>query len=206
MDETCKRKAAFTCRYGIFQFEVMPFGLMNSQAMFQRIMDRILLNAANLRFYLDKLVILSKKLRWIRFNWRVNLKSWKKIGWDWESKTVFHRSYHWWKSSQPWRTWDGKGERRDYTNYSKGTSIVPRDQFILSPVDARIQNGSQIKEWENVGQDQGRLDRGHADRMRVTDHEAKLSAVSPIQHLWQAIRGMYRCFKQSSLCCSCLSW
>ncbi len=30
MDETCKEEAALICRYGTFQFEVMPFGLMNS--------------------------------------------------------------------------------------------------------------------------------------------------------------------------------
>ena len=35
MDQACKEKAAFICRYGTLQFEVMPFGLMNSQATFQ---------------------------------------------------------------------------------------------------------------------------------------------------------------------------
>ncbi len=60
MDETCKEKAAFICRYGAFQFEVMRFGLMNSQATFQRMMDRILLNIANVRCYVDDVVIFSK--------------------------------------------------------------------------------------------------------------------------------------------------
>ncbi len=53
MDETDKEKAAFICRYGTFQFEVMPFGLMNSQALFQRMMDRILVNVGNVRCYVD---------------------------------------------------------------------------------------------------------------------------------------------------------
>ena len=60
MDETCKEKAAFICRYGTFQFEVMPFGLMNSQATFQRMIDRILLNVANIRCYVDDVVIFPK--------------------------------------------------------------------------------------------------------------------------------------------------
>ncbi len=60
MDETCKEKAAFICRYGTFQFEVMQFGLMNSQATFQRMMDRILLNVAKVRCYVDDVVIFSK--------------------------------------------------------------------------------------------------------------------------------------------------
>ncbi len=60
MDETCKEKAAFICRYGNKQFEVMPFGLMNSQDTFQRMMDRILLNVDNVLCYFDDVVIFSK--------------------------------------------------------------------------------------------------------------------------------------------------
>ena len=59
IDETCKQKATFICRYGTFQFEVMPFDLMNSQATFQRMMDRILLNVENVRCYVDDVVIFS---------------------------------------------------------------------------------------------------------------------------------------------------
>ncbi len=59
MDETCKEKAAFICRYGTFQFEVMAFGLLNSQATFQR-MEKILLKVDNVRFYVDDVVIFSK--------------------------------------------------------------------------------------------------------------------------------------------------
>ena len=60
MEETCKDKTAFICRYGTFQFKVMTFGLMNSQAAFQRMMDRILLNVENVRCYVDVVVIFSK--------------------------------------------------------------------------------------------------------------------------------------------------
>ncbi len=38
----------------------MPFGLMNSQATFQRMIDRILLNVANVRCYVNDVVIFSK--------------------------------------------------------------------------------------------------------------------------------------------------
>ncbi len=60
IDETCKKKAAFICRYGTFQIEVMPFGLMNSQATFQRMPDRILLNVAHVLCYVDDVVVFSK--------------------------------------------------------------------------------------------------------------------------------------------------
>ncbi len=60
MDEACKEKAAFICSHGMFQFEVMPFGLMNFQATFQRMMDRILLNVDNVHCCVDDVVIFSK--------------------------------------------------------------------------------------------------------------------------------------------------
>ena len=59
MDEVCKNKAAFICRYDTFQFEVMPFTLMNFQATFGRMMDRILLRVNNVRCYVEDVVIFS---------------------------------------------------------------------------------------------------------------------------------------------------
>ena len=60
MDETCKKKAAFICIYGTFLFEVMPFGLMNSQATFQKMKDRILMNVDNVQCYVDEVVIFPR--------------------------------------------------------------------------------------------------------------------------------------------------
>ena len=59
MDEACKEKTTFICRYGTFQFEVMPFGLMNSGATFQRMMDKMLCNVKNVKCYVDDVVIHS---------------------------------------------------------------------------------------------------------------------------------------------------
>lgn len=53
----CKEKTTFICRYGTCQFEVMPFGLINSAATFQRIMDNILTNDENMKCYIDDVVI-----------------------------------------------------------------------------------------------------------------------------------------------------
>ena len=42
MSPDVKRKAAFVTNEGLFQFRVMPFGLCNAPATFERLMDRIL--------------------------------------------------------------------------------------------------------------------------------------------------------------------
>ena len=60
MNEAWKEKAAFICRYGIFQFEVMPFGLMSSETIFERVMDRILLRVNNVKCCVDDVVIFSR--------------------------------------------------------------------------------------------------------------------------------------------------
>jgi hypothetical protein len=41
MHPTDREKTAFVTRYGIYEFNVMPFGLCNAPATFQRLMDRV---------------------------------------------------------------------------------------------------------------------------------------------------------------------
>ncbi len=59
MHESCKETRTFICRYETFQFEVMPFGLKNSGATFQRMMDNLLANVSNAKCYVDALVVHS---------------------------------------------------------------------------------------------------------------------------------------------------
>ena len=63
LDEQCKENTTFTSRFGTFQFEVMPLGLMNAPATFQRMMDSILRTIPFARLYLDDVVIFSKHLK-----------------------------------------------------------------------------------------------------------------------------------------------
>jgi len=63
MNEACKEMTTFICKFGTYQFEVMPFGLMNSQATFQRMMDRILLKVENVRCYVDDIVVFSATIQ-----------------------------------------------------------------------------------------------------------------------------------------------
>ena len=42
MSPDASRKAVFVTHEGLFQFRVMPFGLCNAPAMFERLMDRVL--------------------------------------------------------------------------------------------------------------------------------------------------------------------
>ena len=42
MPTDAKRKAAFVTHEGLYQFRVMPFGLCNAPAIFERLMDQVL--------------------------------------------------------------------------------------------------------------------------------------------------------------------
>ncbi len=59
MKESCKEITTFICKYGTYQFEVMLFGLRNSGATFQRMMDNILANTENVKCYVNDVVVHS---------------------------------------------------------------------------------------------------------------------------------------------------
>jgi hypothetical protein len=57
-----KIKTSFTCRYGTYQFNVMPFGLSNAPASFQRMMNKVFFKLLDqgVLCYLDDLLIYSR--------------------------------------------------------------------------------------------------------------------------------------------------
>ena len=58
MSPEAKRKAAFVTNERLFKFRVMPFGLCNAPATFERLMDRVLCGMRWSRFlvYLDDVI------------------------------------------------------------------------------------------------------------------------------------------------------
>ncbi|GFT39939.1 retrovirus-related Pol polyprotein from transposon 297 [Trichonephila clavipes] len=52
-------KTAFTCPFGIYKFNRMPFGLRNAHATFQRLIDKFRSGLNNVLSYLDDIIILS---------------------------------------------------------------------------------------------------------------------------------------------------
>jgi len=65
MEESSKSKTAFISREGLFEFNVMPFGLCNGPATFQRAMDTILAeyNWKCAMVYIDDINVYSKTFR-----------------------------------------------------------------------------------------------------------------------------------------------
>ena len=62
MDEADKPKTAFCTPEGLFEFNVMPFGLCNAPATFQRLMDSVLagLQWSSCLVYLDDIIVIRK--------------------------------------------------------------------------------------------------------------------------------------------------
>ena len=60
MDEGSRDKTAFTTSFGLYEFEVMPFGLHSAPATFQRIINHVLRDCWNFaRAYIDDIVVFS---------------------------------------------------------------------------------------------------------------------------------------------------
>ena len=82
MDEKDKEKTAFACHKGLFEFNVMPFGLSNAPAVFQELMsvvlqgcshlDDIMVFSSTLEEHLEHLSIIFGKLR--QHNLKLKLK------------------------------------------------------------------------------------------------------------------------------------
>lgn len=60
LTERAKLKSAFVVPGGKYHYNVMPFGMQNSQATFTRLMNRCLANIPNVSVYIDDIVIYNE--------------------------------------------------------------------------------------------------------------------------------------------------
>jgi len=60
LSDSAKEKTAFATHKGLFQFEVLPFGLSNAVSAFQRTMEIVLEGLPNCKVYVDDILIYSK--------------------------------------------------------------------------------------------------------------------------------------------------
>ncbi len=65
LDEKDANKTTFVTRKGTYKFRVMPFGLCNAPATFQRLMDVVMsgLNFEICLIYLDDIIVFSENLQ-----------------------------------------------------------------------------------------------------------------------------------------------
>ena len=64
MNPADSEKTAFVTRYGQFEFTVMPFGLCNAPATFQRVMNQMFFELLDrcVLVYIDDILIFSKNV------------------------------------------------------------------------------------------------------------------------------------------------
>ena len=60
MSDKAKQITSFICSRGLFSFKMMPFGLCNAGATFQRIMELVLTDLENSTAYIDDILTFSK--------------------------------------------------------------------------------------------------------------------------------------------------
>ena len=60
LDEDSKPWTAFSCPCGLYEWNVMPFGLKNAPQIFQRMMDRIFGKYSFILVYIDDILVFSK--------------------------------------------------------------------------------------------------------------------------------------------------
>ena len=82
MDEKDQPKTAFTTGDGLFEFRVMPFGLCNAPAVFQRLMDLVLSGIPweHCLVYIDDIVIMGKTFKNHLQNLRIVLEKLRGAG------------------------------------------------------------------------------------------------------------------------------
>ena len=76
MDKSDAEKTSFTSRKGLFEFRVMPFGLCNAPAIFERLMETVLagLHWPMCLIYLDDVIVIGKTFEDMIKNFSVILK------------------------------------------------------------------------------------------------------------------------------------
>ena len=68
-----KEKTAFTTPFGLYEFEVMPFGLHNAPTTFQRTLNQVLRSCQQFtKAYIDDVVVFSR-------NWSDHLQHLRKV-------------------------------------------------------------------------------------------------------------------------------
>ena len=61
LSESSREKTAFTTTFGLFEFEVMPFGLHSAPATFQRLMNYVLRSCESYaKSYIDDIAVYSQ--------------------------------------------------------------------------------------------------------------------------------------------------
>lgn len=120
LDPESRKYTAFSTKYGLMEFKVMPFGLNTACATFVRLMRRVLANLSNVSCYFDNIVIYSK-------TWADHMK---------HIESVFSRLREYGLTAGPKKCYFGFHEIK-YLGYQLGNNS-------LQPIKSRIDNITEM--------------------------------------------------------------
>ena len=193
MDPNDREKTAFICDQGLFEFNVMPFGLCNAPATFQRLMDAVLagLKWTTCLVYLDDIIIFSKTFERAPRETAQRVRTHPRSEAPAEGNEVSFRKpehrlpgpYHIGKRYRPRPREGPRRTRLPHPNNREGPTIVPGSHIVLPKVCEKLRQdilpALQAPREERVV----RLGRGVPRRLCETQNRAHDGADPPLSGL-----------------------
>ena len=126
MDPNDKEKTAFITHSGLFEFSVMPFGLCNAPATFQRLMETVLEGLARKQcfVYLDDILVISSTWEEHLQNLELVIERLKKAGLRLKPK---RRSYQ-----------NRENSKLPYSNGTETSPPIFRNYILLSALHSTV--------------------------------------------------------------------
>ena len=124
LSQEARVKTAFATHSGLFQFRVMPFGLCNTPATFERLMDRVLqgLRWSRCLVYLDDIISFGSTFDSVLANLRDSGPM--DYNWNIQNVTSFDNLCHSWDTSWVDEVWSATRQRSRTSHHGRSLIVL----------------------------------------------------------------------------------